>query len=135
MHFLKEIFTSFMLILTCYNMLDLLLVFSIILIIFWYWKSYRHPKDFPPGPRLPVPLFGDGYVLGGDFNKGFKNLLGKYGKICGFWLGPKRATFIADFDILQEALNKPETSDRETPSAACKFKIRKIHTKYGQKYD
>ena len=68
------------------------------------------------------------YSVGGQsiagFGDEFDNLLGKYGKICGFWLGPKRATFIADFDILQEALNKPETSDRETPIAARKFKIK-----------
>ena len=36
----------------------------------------------------------------------------KYGKITGFWLGPQRAVVIADFDVLQELLNKPETSER-----------------------
>ena len=98
-----------------------IIVFILVLGIIWYFKTCSHPKDFPPGPRLPVPLIGDSYVLGGDFNRGFRNLFEKYGKIGGFWLGPKRATFIADFDILQELLNKSETADRETPAAACKL--------------
>ena len=55
-------------------MLDSLLVFCVILIGFWYWKSFSHPKDYPPGPRLPLPFVGDGYVLGSDLDTGFKNL-------------------------------------------------------------
>ena len=62
-------------------MLDSLLVFFAIIIGFWYWKSYRLPKDYPPGPRLPVPLVGDAYVLGSDLDRGFKSLFEKYGKI------------------------------------------------------
>ena len=38
----------------------------------------------------------------------------KYGKVCGFWLGPQRAVVVADFEILQELLNKPETAGRQT---------------------
>ena len=38
----------------------------------------------------------------------------KYGKICGFWLGPQRAVVVADFEILQELLNKPVTAGRQT---------------------
>ena len=36
----------------------------------------------------------------------------KYGKVCGFWLGSKRIVFIADFDLLQDSLNKFETANR-----------------------
>ena len=104
-------------------MLDSLLVFCVILIGFWYWKSYRHPKDYPPGPRLPLPFVGDGYMLGSDLDTGFKNLCKKYGNICGFWLGLNRATFIADFDTLQEVLNKSETANRQTTAVSRKFQI------------
>jgi hypothetical protein len=45
--------------------------------------------------------------------KGFKNLTSKHGKICGLWLGPQRAVVVSDFEVLQEMLNKPETSDRQ----------------------
>ena len=43
-----------------------------------------------------------------------KNLTIKYGKICGFWLGSEKAVLVADFEILQGLLNRPETSDRQT---------------------
>ena len=65
------------------------------------------------GPRFPVPILGDAYILGNDLEKGFKNLTTKHGKICGLWLGPQRAVVVSDFEILQEMLNKPETSDRQ----------------------
>ena len=102
-------------------MLDSLIVFFAILIGFWYWKSFSHPKDYPPGPRLPLPLVGDAYILGSDLDTGFQKLFEKYGKTCGFWLGPNRATFIADFETLQEVLNKSEASDRMKTAVSRKF--------------
>ena len=60
-----------------------------------------------------MPILGDAYILGNDLEKGFKNLTLKHGKICGLWLGPQRAVVVSDFEILQEMLNKPETSDRQ----------------------
>ena len=59
-------------------------------------------------------LIGDAYILGKDIEQGVKKLTLKYGKVCGFWLGSDRAVVVADFDILQELLNKPETADRPT---------------------
>jgi len=94
-------------------MLDTVIVFSIVILILWYWKSYRHPSSFPHGPRFPLPMLGDAYILGKDIEKGIKNLTLKYGKICGFWMGAHRAVVVADFEILQELLNKPETVDRQ----------------------
>ena len=38
----------------------------------------------------------------------------KYGKIFGLWLGPNRAVVVADFEILQELLNRSETADRHS---------------------
>ena len=94
-------------------MLDSLLVTLIVMFLAWFWKKSQHSKKFPPGPRFPVPVLGDAYVLGDDLEKGFKKLILKHGKICGLWLGPQRAVVVADFEILQEVLNKAELSDRQ----------------------
>ena len=102
-------------------MLGALIVFLAILIGFWYWKSYRHPKGFPPGPRRPIPVFGDAYLLGNDLAKGFSTLSEKYGKVCGFWLGMERTVFVADFDLLQDILQRSETADRQTRANSCKL--------------
>ena len=83
------------------------------LILLWYSKSYRHPKEFPPGPRLPLPIIGDSYKLGKDLLSGFQSLTARYGQISGFWLGPRRAVVISDFEVLQDILSKPETADRQ----------------------
>ena len=94
--------------------MELLVTFIAIILGVWYWKFiHRHPKKFPPGPRCPIPLFGDAYVLGSDLNEGFKLWHEKYGKVCGFWLAAKRAVFIADFDLLQDSLNKSELANRQ----------------------
>ena len=66
---------------------------------------------------LTILFLGDAYILGNDLEKGFTNLSLKYGKICGFWLATQRAVLIADFEILQEILNKTEASDRQKQAA------------------
>ena len=43
------------------------------LCVLWF-LSKRHPPNFPPGPRLPLPLIGDAYVLGKDVTQGFRKL-------------------------------------------------------------
>ena len=58
------------------------------------------------------------YILGTDIEIGVSNLTQKYGKICGFWLGPQRTVVVADFEILQELLNRSETSDRQVWAVA-----------------
>ncbi len=46
--------------------------------LYCWSASRRHPPDFPPGPRLPLPLIGDAYVLGKDVTSGFRKLSKKY---------------------------------------------------------
>ena len=99
-------------------MLDLLLVFTTIILIIWLIKSSSHPKHYPPGPRLPLPIIGDAYMIGSDFASGFCSMIKKYGKVIGLWLGPDRVVIISDFDILQEILNKNETSGRQMTKAS-----------------
>ena len=100
---------------TYFQKLDLILSYS------------RHPKGFPPGPRRPIPVFGDAYVLGNDLAKGFSNLSKKYGKVCGFWLATERAAFVADFDLLQDILQKSETVARQTKAVSRKLCTIKMH--------
>ena len=93
-------------------MLGLIIVIFSTISLIWYIKVNSHPKGFPPGPRLPLPLIGDGYVLGKDFNLGFTKLISKYGKNVGLWLGSNRTVVISDFETLKDILNLNETSDR-----------------------
>ena len=75
-----------------------------------------------------MPILGDAYILGNDLEKGFKNLTLKHGKICGLWLGPQRAVVVSDFEILQEMLNKPETSDRQIWAVAGNYHYNYFNT-------
>ena len=92
---------------------NILIVLSCFLIVWYFIKSSKHPKHFPPGPRLPLPILGDSYLLGKDLTSGFLSLTKKYGKMTGLWLGPRRAVVISDFEILQDILNKKEANDRQ----------------------
>lgn len=93
-------------------MFGTIVIFTLIPILLWYIKSCKHPKHFPPGPRVPLPLLGDAYILGDDFHIGFIALIKKYGKTVGFWLGEHRTILISDFETLQTVLNLNEASDR-----------------------
>ena len=53
----------------------ILAVFFVTLLFVWYWQNWSHPKRFPPGPRLPVPIIGDAYTLDQDLYKGLCNLV------------------------------------------------------------
>ena len=88
------------------------IIIILVLLFVWYIISFRHPKYFPPGPKLPLPLIGDAYLLGKDFSSGFSALTRKYGKTVGLWLGSNRAVLVTDFNTLQDILNLHEASDR-----------------------
>ena len=73
-------------------MLSIIFLIVLFLGTLWYYvKSFKHPKGFPPGPRLSLPIMGDAYILGEDFAFGFTSLIRKYGKTVGLWLGSNRA--------------------------------------------
>ena len=90
------------------------------LALVWYVKSSQHPKNFPPGPRFPLPLIGDAYHFGSDISGGLSKMTKKYGKISGMWIGGERAVIV----ILQDLLSKNETALRQKMEGACKYKIR-----------
>jgi len=82
-------------------------------LLFFIWKkAFPYPKNFPPGPRFPLPIAGDGYVLGKHVTSGLMKLKEKYGKIVGLYFGPRLTIIISDFDDVNELLTKEETADR-----------------------
>ncbi len=87
---------------------------TIIVFVFWWWitKDKRYPKNFPPGPRLPLPLLGDAWCLGGDMYKSFKTLVEKYGPIVGFRMGETLTVVVASYDLTQDALAREEFAAR-----------------------
>ena len=107
------------------KMIGVLLVFLVVLCFTYHIISRQHPKNFPPGPRLPLPLLGDAYQLGIDIPKGLHELTVKYGSIFGFWMGPERAIEISDFDVLQEVLNRNETTNRQRVNLDVLSKLQK----------
>ena len=99
----------------------LILLVLIILGLIWYIKSSQHPKNFPPGPRFPLPLVGDAYQFGNDISGGLAKTMKKYGKISGMWIGNQRAVAIADFEILHDLMNKNETANRQKMNGAGEY--------------
>ena len=93
-------------------MLFMISIIIILLSLILYTKSRNHPKSFPPGPRFPLSFIGDTYTVGNDYKTGFHLLHKKYGTIVGMWMGRHRAVLISDFEILQDIMNKPETTLR-----------------------
>ncbi len=81
------------------------LLVTISFLVSWWWikKDKRYPKNFPPGPRLPLPVIGDGWCLGKDTYKGFKTLAQKYGPIVGIQLGETLTVVVASYDLIRDA--------------------------------
>lgn len=83
---------------------------------FWFTTSQK-PPNFPPGPPR-LPFVGSlPYLTGGPSDKGglfsiTRLLVGKYGKVAGFWLGWTPTVLISDYDLVKQALKKDELSDR-----------------------
>jgi len=53
----------------------LILVLALILLaVYGFYVSTKHPENFPPGPRFPLPFIGDGLAVGGNNVQGFTRL-------------------------------------------------------------
>ena len=102
-------------------MIEILFAITTILVIVWGLFSTRHPRNFLPGPRAPLPLMGDSYVLGKKLDVGFTNLTRQYGKFVGMWMGPDRTAVISDFEVLQDILSKNGTENRPKLQAQSKY--------------
>ena len=78
-----------------------------ILLVLMLWKySKRLPASFPPGPRSPLPVVGDAYILKGNLSKGFGKLHHKYGDTFGLFLGRTKTVVTRDFELAKEILAK-----------------------------
>ena len=78
-----------------------LVLFAITLFGIYWWISTRHPKDFPPGPRFPLPFLGDSLAFKGDIFVGPEELRKQHGDIWGLWLGPYRTVYIHDYEAMK----------------------------------
>ncbi len=52
-------------------MLFWITVLSGLWLVYWY-KATRVPKNFPPGPRYPLPVLGDLHLLGSNLQNGLR---------------------------------------------------------------
>ena len=109
---------------------EIFLIIIAILGLIWYIKSWLHPRNFPPGPRFPLPVIGDIYVIGTDFVKGLKKLKVKYGPTFGFWLGNQRCVVITDYDLLHDVMHRHETNSRQRLPAAGTDRVNNMNPKY-----
>ncbi len=90
----------------------LALVLVVCVIVFWFLVVCKHPRGFPPGPRLALPIAGCGLQLGGPLSEAFPRLQKKYGDIYGMWLGPFRNVVVSSPELIQEVGAKEEFSGR-----------------------
>ena len=95
----------------------ILVVFFVTLSFVWYWQNWSHPKRFPPGPRLPIPIIGDAYTLDKDLYKGLCDLVNRYGNFCGLWFGGNRVVIINDYEACLDILNRNESTGRQKVAA------------------
>ena len=109
-------------------MIFYLIAFSITLGILLYLKSWQHPEKFPPGPKIPLPIIGHLYKLDKkDFPSSLRKLSYKYGKIFGLWFGGERCVMVADFDVIQDIMNRKEAVDRPPMKGGGKFQKKFLH--------
>ncbi len=91
----------------------LTLAFVVVLLLRLYLNNVRvYPKNFPPGPRLPLPIFGDALAIGRELPPGLERLHKKYGNIIGFKLGKHFAVSISDYENMSELMFMKEFSGR-----------------------
>jgi len=90
-----------------------LLCLAFVTFVFIAWKrKFPYPKLFPPGPRLPLPLVGDGWRLGQDITQGIRGLQKQYGNVIGMYFGPQRTVVVCDYGSLNKLLSMDEVADR-----------------------
>ena len=91
----------------------ILFMIVVVLLLLWYLQTWTHPKNFPPGPRKPLPVVGDAYSFDKEVYKSFCDLSREYGDICGFWLGSRRTVVISNFEMIQDILNMHASTGRQ----------------------
>lgn len=99
-------------------------LFSIFLVLLYWYSVYpysvlarcgiRHPK--------PSPFFGNMFMFRQGFFGCHTELINKYGRVCGYYLGRRAVVVVADPDMLRQIMVKEFTSfpNRMTIRAATK---------------
>ena len=47
-------------------MLDILLISTVVLTLYWFLVATRQPNNFPPGPRWSLPVMGNALQIGAN---------------------------------------------------------------------
>ena len=80
------------------------------LLALWLYKSTRKPDKFPAGP-LRFPVLGGLphmalYAEKGNQLQSMQNLVKKYGKVFGFYMGSEKLVVISDFDLVVDLFKR-----------------------------
>ncbi len=82
------------------------------LLLYWFLVATKHPKGFPPGPKICLPVIGNLHEVGTNIVDGYRRLTDKYGKILGLYIGMDRVVIVSDFKMIEEFGNSAECSNR-----------------------
>lgn len=85
----------------------------ILLLVVYFLKTGRLPKNFPPGPSN-LPLVGAVHHLSDNLLDSFLALREKYGNIFGLRIGPTPTVVISDFRTCVKVFKDPNFSARPT---------------------
>jgi len=76
-------------------------------------SSFEYPPGFPPGPRFPLPLLGEVWVLGfRDFTASIASMASKYNGAFGFYVNKSRIVVLSSPELIKEAMSREELTDR-----------------------
>jgi len=89
----------------------LVLVFSVLLVLIFIYKSTRKPNQFPPGPPR-LPIIGSLPYIGPCLMKGILKAFSKYGKVVGFYIGGTPNVAISDYNMIKELMKNDVTASR-----------------------
>lgn len=99
-------------------------LFSIFLVLLYWYSVYPYSVLARCGIRHPKtsPFFGNMFMFRQGFFGCHTELINKYGRVCGYYLGRRAVVVVADPDMLRQIMVKEFTSfpNRMTIRAATK---------------
>jgi len=72
-----------------------------------------HPR-YPPGPRLPLPLVGESWLLATEYDtmRSMGEWADSYGDALGFYMAHTRVVVLNSPELISEAMQKEEIAYR-----------------------
>ncbi|XP_059475838.1 methyl farnesoate epoxidase-like isoform X2 [Neocloeon triangulifer] len=99
-------------------LVELVLIPFLAIIAHILYKECRRPKNFPPGPKWVLPVFGNLYLVYSLKQKlgylflALESLAEKYGPVYGLKLGQDVTVVITDYEIMKSVLTREEFQGR-----------------------